>query len=167
MKKITILLLTVAVSFNLLKAQLATFTFNDAPYISAASSHANLSVGNIQLSAGTINTNVSTGVCFTDEPYIEASGVWTETTELTAKHFFVDITTQSGYQFSITQIAFESYATGTRPSVTSILLYNVSIYRANVDSASIQYFTKSVSGYNKLTQITLKIANYYSVSKFC
>ncbi len=165
MKKVTFLLVLFFLSFNLVKAQIISFDFNSSPYLNASSSNANLIISELSLSEGTISTNRTIGTYFTDEPYVEESGGWGQTSEGDAKYFYVDISALTGYRFSISNIAFEAYATGAGPSAISILLNNSSVYSQDMPSATLQTISQGIVGYTQLTQITLKIAGWDNSSR--
>lgn len=95
---------------------IAAFRFTAAPFLDVTTKDANITVSNLSLSVGTIDTDITTGTYFPNEPYVEESGGWTAADQASAKHFKFTIVPNSGYQVSITGISFRAYATGSGPS---------------------------------------------------
>ncbi|MCZ7592715.1 MAG: hypothetical protein M5U15_11485 [Kiritimatiellae bacterium] len=94
---------------------IAAFRFTDGS-LAVSTKDANISVSDMALSSGTIETNVTTGSYFPNMPYIEETAGWNKTSQAEAKNFFFTITPQPGYEISITGIAFRAYATAAGPS---------------------------------------------------
>jgi hypothetical protein len=108
---------TVTVSFQAVIAEgIADFRFNTAPYLQVTVKDANLTVSDMALSAGTIETAIITGSYFPDEPYIEETGNWTNGTQAEAKAFLFTITPAVGASLTIDGISFRAYATTAGPS---------------------------------------------------
>jgi len=165
MRKFTILLVFALFSVNTLVGQIVKFNFNTNPYLSVSVANTNLSVSDVALSSGTISTNVTTGTYFTDEPYIEESGGWTATDVHSAKYFFITINALSGYKFSISNISFDAYATSAGPAAVSILINSDSVFTFDMPDSDIRNISKSITQYNDLTSVTIKIAGWDNGSR--
>nr|MDA3890075.1 lamin tail domain-containing protein [Salinivirgaceae bacterium] len=160
MKKIIFLLLLSIFAVNLLKSQIVEFDFNTPPFISASNSDVNLTVTDMTLSSGTISTDIITGTYFTDEPYIEEGGGWNALTVPDAKYFYIDISAQSGFQFSISNISFEAYVTSVGPSAISLLIDAISVDTVLMPITSLVDIDKTLNGYSELTNARIKIAGW-------
>lgn len=125
-------------------ANIVTYAFTDAPYLNATSVDLNLSSTNMALSSGTIETNITTGSYFPNEPYIEESS-WTATTQATAKAFTFTITATSGYTFSISSISLNAYTTSAGPTGVGISVNGTSILTQSSTDSSLFQMSQSIS----------------------
>lgn len=147
------------------QSTIAQFNFPATSSLVVSSKDANVSVSNFALSAGTIETNITTGTYFPNEPYIEESGGWTAATQATAKNYTFTITALSGYQFSITNISFRAYATSAGPSGFGFAIGSTDIYSVNAPDASLITVNQSVSGQTNLTAAIVKIQGWLNGSR--
>ena len=91
------------------------FRFNEAPFLQVTAKDANLTVSDMALTAGTIETGIDTGTYFPDEPYIEETAGWTATSQAEAKAFVFTITPAEGATVTINGLSFNAYATPAGP----------------------------------------------------
>ncbi len=126
-------------------AQIVNFNFNTSPYLTVSSKDANISVSDISLSSGTIETNVSTDDYFIDEPYIQESGNWDDASQATAKYFTFSISATSGYQFSISSISFDAYATGAGPTAFGSEIDGTSLTEIDAPEGIVITYNNSIS----------------------
>ena len=81
-------LFVMVIGMNGVVGQVAQFNFPSTNSLVVSTKDANVTVSNLSLSAaGTIETNITTGSYFPNEPYIEESGGWTATSQDLAKSF--------------------------------------------------------------------------------
>ena len=165
LKKITVFLIIGIFSFSLTMGQLVQFNFNTSPYLNPSNTSLHISASDFALSSGTIETNITTGTYFTDEPYIQESGGWTQTSAATAKFFFVTLTAEAGYEFTISSVSFDAYATDAGPSAVSILLDAMEEYTQDMPGSTFQTINHSITGYSGLTSLTVKIAGWNNGSR--
>lgn len=145
--------------------QIAQFNFPATNQLAVTSKDANVSVSDIVLSAGTIETNITTGNYFPNEPYIEETAGWTADNQTASKNFHFTITATSGFQFSITNISFRAYATSAGPTVFGFAIGSNNIYSTNATDASLIVVNQSVSGQSGLTTATIKIQGWLNGSR--
>jgi len=144
--------------------QIVQFNFNTDPYLTVSSKNANLNVTDMALSSGTIETNITTGTYFPDEPYIEESGGWTAEDQISAKNFTFTITANPGYKFSITNISFNAYATSAGPSAFSAEVDGTSITAVDAPSASLINYSQAVTKAD-LQSAVIKIQGWLNGSR--
>lgn len=145
--------------------QIAQFNFPSSSSLVVSSKDSNVSVSNFSLSSGTIETNITTGTYFPNEPYIEETGGWTATTQSAAKNYSFTITAASGYQFTITSISFKAYATGAGPSAIGFAVGSTDVYSSNASDSGLMTINQSVSGQTNLTSATIKIQGWLNGSR--
>ena len=158
-------LIMVMVGMNGVVGQVAQFNFPSTNSLVVSTKDANVTVSNLSLSAGTIETNITTGSYFPNEPYIEESGGWTDTSQDLAKSFTFTITASSGYIFSITNVSFRGYATGSGPTAFGFTIGSTDIYSVNAPDSSIVAVNQSVSNQTGLTTATIKIKGWLNGSR--
>ena len=158
-------LIRVMVGMNGVVGQVAQFNFPSTNSLVVSTKDANVTVSNLSLSAGTIETNITTGSYFPNEPYIEESGGWTDTSQDLAKSFTFTITASSGYIFSITNVSFRGYATGSGPTAFGFTIGSTDIYSVNAPDSSIVAVNQSVSNQTGLTTATIKIKGWLNGSR--
>ncbi len=163
-KKITLLCLLYAFSFNFAFSQLTQFNFSAAPYLQSSSTNSHVSTSDFAISSGSISTNVTTGTYFVNEPYIQGSSGWGNTSEAEGKYFSFDITAQAGKQFSISQISLDVYATGAGPSAISIFINDVQVYINNIGSSTLTR-ESTLLNLNNLTNANIKIIGWDNSSR--
>ena len=151
--------------FNVGWGQVAQFNFPASNSLVVSTNDANVTVSNVSLSAGTIETNITTGAYFPNEPYIEETGGWTATSQASAKNFLFTITAGSGYTFSITNVSFRAYATAAGPSAFGFRIGSTDIYSVNAPDGSIVAVNQSVSSQTGLTTATIKIQGWLNGSR--
>lgn len=96
-------------------AGIVSFRFTGGS-LDATTKDAAISVTPVSLTSGTIETNITTGDYFPDEPYIEETTGWNKATQGEAKAFKFTITPDVGASVTITAISFRVYATSAGPS---------------------------------------------------
>ena len=158
---ITIALFVVCGSWG----QIAQFDFPATSSLVVSSKDANTTVSNVVLSAGTIETNITTGAYFPNEPYIEETAGWTSITQAAAKNFTFTITPAVGYVINITNISFRSYTTGAGPSAVGFAIGSTNVYSANSPDSSLLAVNQSVSGQNNLSSAVIKIQGWLNDSR--
>jgi len=144
---------------------IAQFNFPGTSSLVVSSKDSNLTVSNVSLSAGTIETNITTGTEFPNEPYIEESAGWTATSQASAKNFTFTITAASGYTFSISNISFRALATGSGPSAFGFAVNSTDIYSVNASSGGLVVVNQAVSSQTGLTTATVKIQGWLNGSR--
>ena len=143
---------------------IAQFEFPATNSLTVSVKEANVTVTDVALSSGTISTNYTTGTYFPNEPYIQGTG-WTATTQASAKYFYFTITAGSGYNFSITNISFNAYATSAGPSAFGFAIGSSDLYSTNAPSASLLSVDQSVTGQSGLSTATIKIQGWLNSSR--
>jgi len=146
-------------------AQIAQFNFPETSFLVVSNKDANVTVSNFALSAGTIETNITTGTYFPNEPYIEETGGWNTATQASAKNFNFTITAATGYQFTITNISFRAYATAAGPSAVGFAIGGSDVYSVNAPDSSLLTVNQAVTGQNNLTSATIKIQGWLNGSR--
>jgi len=145
--------------------QIVTFEFPATNSLLVTSKHAQLTVSDFDLSAGTITTNVVTGDYFPNEPYIEESTGWTASNQTDAKYYYFTITANSGYKFSITNISLNAYATLAGPEKYGIAINSDNIYSVDAPSTSLLSINQSISNQTNLSSATVKIQGWLDGSR--
>lgn len=145
--------------------QIAQFNFPATNSLVVSAKNTNVSVSDISLTSGTIETNITTGTYFPNEPYIEESNGWTATNQTDAKAFTFTITAGSGYVFNITNVSFRAYATSAGPTAFGFAVGSTNIYSVNAPDASLVAVNQNVSGQNNLSSATIKIQGWLNGSR--
>lgn len=148
--------------------EILKFEFTSDPYLQVTSKNSNITVSNIVTSTGaTIETNITTGTYFPNEPYIEETGGWTAISQATAKDFRFDITPANGYAVTITNISYRAYATSAGPSAFSFDIDNGgATYTVNAPDSALVTINQSVSGVRKKTSaVRVKIQGWLNGSR--
>jgi len=148
--------------------EIVTFEFTSAPYLEATTIHDNLSVTEVVTNTGgAIETNITTGTYFPNEPYIEETGGWTATDQASAKCFQFEIIPDAGYGVSITNISFRTYATSAGPEVMGIDINSGSwTYSVSQPSALLITTNQIVSNVEKETgAVMIKIQGWLDGSR--
>lgn len=145
--------------------QIAQFDFPATGSLVVSAKDANVTVTNMALSAGTIETNITTGTYFPNEPYIEETAGWNSPTQAATKNFTFTITAASGYVINITNISFRSYASGAGPSAVGFAIGGTDIYSVNSPDSSLLTVNQSVTGQNGLTSAVIKIQGWLNGSR--
>jgi len=164
-KKLLVALTVVLVGIFSANAQVAQFDFPATNSTVVSVKDPNVTVSNMTLSAGTIETNITTGTYFPNEPYVEETGGWTATTQAAAKSFQFTITASPGYIFSITNISFRSYSTAAGPSAVGFAIGSTDLYAVNAPDSSLLTVNQAVSGQTGLTTATIKIQGWLNGSR--
>ncbi|MBU1680074.1 MAG: lamin tail domain-containing protein [Bacteroidetes bacterium] len=164
MKKLYFLFAILIFSVNLSWGQIAQFNFPATSSLVVSTKDANVTVSDMTLSAGTIETNIVTGTYFSNEPYIEESSGWIATDQASAKSFTFTITANSGYEFSITNISFNAYATSAGPSAFSAEIDGASITAVDAPSEVLVSYIQAISK-TGLTSAVIKIQGWLNGSR--
>ncbi|HRT06184.1 MAG TPA: lamin tail domain-containing protein [Kiritimatiellia bacterium] len=123
------------------------FRFNAAPYLQVTAKDDNLAVSDMALSAGTIETAITTGTYFTDEPYIEETGGWAVDNQAGAKAFQFTITPAEGASVTIDGISFKAYATSAGPSAFGFDIGGgMATYEVNAPDSALLIVSQAVAG---------------------
>lgn len=142
------------------------FRFNEAPFLQVTAKDANLTVSDMALTAGTIETGIDTGTYFPDEPYIEETAGWTATSQAEAKAFVFTITPAEGATVTINGLSFNAYATAAGPSAFGFDVGGVATYEVNAPNASLLAVSQAVVGVESATgPIEIKIQGWLNGSR--
>ncbi|MDD2239884.1 MAG: lamin tail domain-containing protein [Kiritimatiellae bacterium] len=143
------------------------FRFNEDPYLQVTAKDANLTVSDMALSDGTIETAVTTGDYFTDEPYIEETSGWTATAQADAKAFVFTITPAAGASMTIDAISFKAYATSAGPSAFGFdIAGGTATYEVDAPSSTLVTVSQAVAGVVSETgAIEVKIQGWQNGSR--
>jgi hypothetical protein len=163
MKKIIILFFAGLFAFKLSVSQIVSFDFNTDPYLNATFFDSHCTVSSFQVSSGTISTNRTTSP-FPDLPYMESSSGWAATSVFTAKYFYLTITANQGYWFSLQSISFETIVTSAGPSDISMVV-NDSVVFTGAAPLVVDTLQQSLSGFDSLTSATIKLAGWDNGSR--
>lgn len=145
-------------------ATLVNFTFPAVGSLAPTTQAANITASNVGLSSGTIGENVTTGTYFANEPYIQGTG-WTATTQAGAKYFTFTLTANAGYQFDLTRIFFNAYATGSGPSAVGISLGANPVAALNAPDSTLFAVDQSITGQNGLSTVEIRIQGWRNESR--
>lgn len=145
--------------------QIAKFDFPTTNSLVVSQKDGNVTVSNFALSAGTIETNITTGTYFPNEPYIEETGGWNAATQSAGKNFNFTITAASGYQFTITNISFRAYATAAGPSAFGFAVGSANIYSVNAPDSALLIVDQPVTGQTNLTSANIRIQGWLNGSR--
>ncbi len=159
---------TVTVTFMEVVAEgIVDFRFNTAPYLPATAADSHLTVTDMALTAGTIETDISTGTYFPDPPYIEESAGWTATAQADAKAFIFTITPAAETSVTIDGISFNAYATSAGPSAFGFDIGGgTATYEVDAPSASLLAVSQAVVGVVSETgAIEIKIQGWLNGSR--
>ena len=142
------------------------FRFNEAPFLQVTAKDANLTVSDMALTAGTIETGIDTGTYFPDEPYIEETAGWTATSQAEAKAFVFTITPAEGATVTINGLSFNAYATAAGPSAFGFDVGGVATYEVNAPKESLLAVSQAVVGVESATgPIEIKIQGWLNGSR--
>ncbi|MFN8237263.1 MAG: autotransporter-associated beta strand repeat-containing protein [Chitinophagales bacterium] len=151
---------------NVAATVIAEFDFTSSPYLQVTTKDGNVTVTDMALSAGTIETNITTGAYFPNEPYIEETGGWTATSQTTAKNFNFTITANSGYQIQVTSMEFNGYATSAGPSAFSYDIGSgLATYTTNAPDGSLVSVNQTVTGVSSQTILPVLIQGWLNGSR--
>lgn len=164
-KKLLVVVTVLVLGVFSAKAQIAQFDFPATSSTVVSVKDANVTVSNMALSAGAIETNITTGTYFPNEPYVEETDGWGAASQAAAKSFQFTITAAPGYTFSITNISFRSYATAAGPSAVGFAIDATDLYQVNSPNASLVTVNQAVSGQTGLTTATVKIQGWLNGSR--
>jgi len=128
-----------------------SFRFGAQPYIAVTTNADHIIVSSISLSAGSIESNVTTGTIFPNEPFIEESGGWTANSQGLAKHFRFTVTPESGYAVTVTGISFRALATGAGPSAIGYDIAGLVSNAFNSTNDALNVISQAVAGVQSLT----------------
>ena len=160
-------LVLIALLFAILSGygQVAQFNFPSTNSLQVSFQDANISVSNMNLSSGTISTNITTGTYFPNEPYVEEGDGWNATSQAAAKNFNFTINADSGYKFTITNLSFRAYATGAGPSAFGFSIGSTDLYSVNAPNSGLVNVNEPISGQNNLTSTTIEIQGWLNGSR--
>jgi hypothetical protein len=134
---------------------IAAFRFSSGPHLQVSTVDANITVSDVSLSAGTIETNVTTGAYFPNEPYVEETAGWTASSQGSAKAYQFTITPDVGYSVTITGISFRAYASGAGPSAVGYTVGGVASYATDVADSVLVVVSQAVTGVDNQTSPVL------------
>ncbi len=145
---------------------LARFEFPATNSLVPSVSGSNLTVSSVSLSAGTIETNITTGTYFPNEPYIEETGGWIANNQSSAKNFFFTITPSPGFSIDISNISFNAYATSAGPTAFGFAVGTTNVFSVNAPDSSLVSVNQPVVGQTDLTgTITIRIQGWLNGSR--
>ncbi len=144
-----------------------SFRFNSAPYLPVSVNETGITVSAMSLTSGTIETNISTGTYFPDEPYIDESGGWTASAQASAKAFQFTITPDVGSSVTITAISFRAYATAAGPSAFGYTIGGgLATFEINAPDAALVVVSQAVTGVeNQSTPVLVQIQGWTNGSR--
>ncbi len=147
--------------------ELCAFRFNFTPYLPVSAKTAHLAVTPMSLSTGTIGTNITFGIYFPDEPYIQGSALWTNDSQASANYFWFTITPDPGYALSISGISFRAYASAAGPSAFSYdIAGGLATYTENAPDSTLAVVSQVVSGVeNQSAAVTVLIQGWLNGSR--
>ncbi len=119
------------------------------------------------VSSGAIESNITTGTYFPNEPYIEESTGWGGTTWGGAKYFVFTIYPIGGNRITITGITYKAYATAAGPSAFSVDINNAA-WTNTIDAPDSLLLTNilAVTGVaDKTAPIIIKILGWNNGSR--
>jgi hypothetical protein len=130
---------------------IAGFRFTAGPHLQVSTKDANITVSDVSLSSGTIETNVTTGTYFPNEPYVEETAGWTASSQGSAKAYQFTITPNVGYSVTITGISFRAYASGAGPSAVGYTIGGVASYATDAADSVLVVVSQAVTGVDNQT----------------
>ncbi len=142
---------------------IALYTFTGSN-LTAASVAGFVGASSVSLSAGTIEFGSSQPTTWTNTPnsglpYIEESGGWTSNQQSNAKSFRFTLS-NSGANFTITNISFETRSTPAGPSALGVAINGTNIYSQNITNDVTSLISIPVSGNNDLATALVAIQGY-------
>ena len=140
---------------------LYTFTGNS---LSPASVATFVGANSVSLSAGTIGFGTAQSTTWTNTPnsgvpYADEQDGWTAATQDTAK-FFQFTLSNSGANFTITNLSFEARATGAGPSAIGVAINGTNIFSQNMTQDVTQLINIPVSGNDDLASALIAIQGW-------
>jgi len=130
---------------------MAAFRFTAGPHLQVSTKDANITVSDVSLTAGGIETNVTTGAYFPNEPYVEETAGWTADSQGSAKAYQFTITPDVGYSVTITGISFRAYASGAGPSAVGYTVGGVASYATDAADSVLVVVSQAVTGVDNQT----------------
>jgi len=126
-----------------------------------------LAVSAMSLTAGSIETNIVIGDYFPNEPYIEETGGWTNSTQTGAKAFQFTITPDVGVSVTITAISFRAYASAAGPSAFGYTIgAGLATFAVDAPSADLLVVSQAVSSVdNQTDSIVVQIQGWTNGSR--
>ncbi|HMP72175.1 MAG TPA: fibronectin type III domain-containing protein [Kiritimatiellia bacterium] len=121
---------------------------------------ANLSVGNMAISAGSIAYGTAQGTTWTGPsgtPYAQASGGWNGANQAAAKNFNFTLVSTNDHIFSITGIKLLWRRTGAGPTDVGIRIGTSSEFSKSLAQDSTVTEDIAISGYDEQTNATIRI----------
>lgn len=140
------------------------FRFTDGT-LNVAHNSNGISVSAMSLTSGTIETNITTGTYFPNEPYIEETGGWTNSAQTGAKAYQFTVTPDIGASVTITGFSLRAYATGTGPSAFGASIDGVSVFSADMPDSTIQTISNSFAPIVKTTPFVVSIEGWTNGSR--
>lgn len=123
-----------------------SFRFTADPFLQVTTKDSNLTVSDMALSAGEIETD-KTYSYFTNSPCIEETGGWSEPDQATAKNFTFSLEPAPGYAVAVTGISFSAYRTSAGPGTLGFdIRSGTSTYAADFPSAELVEVNQAVTG---------------------
>ena len=164
--KIASLLSAVSLASFCQGATLVSFTFPASNALVATSVATNVSSTNLALTTGgNIETNITFGTYFPNEPYIEETGGWAATSQSSAKAFTLTLTAAAGYTIDITNVSFNAYATAAGPSAIGVTVGSTAVTAVNAPNASLVSVDASVTGQDGLSSVTILVQGWLNGSR--
>jgi hypothetical protein len=145
-------------------ATLVSYSFPSTNSLVATTQAGNTTSTNFSLSSGSIETNITTGAYFPNEPYIEESS-WTATSRSTAKYFYFTIVAAVGYTIDITNVSFNAYATGAGPTALGVTVGSSSFGTINTPDSSLFSVSQPVTGNTGLSSVEIRIEGWLDGSR--
>jgi hypothetical protein len=130
------------------------FSFSAAPFLNPTQNAINTTSSNISLSpSGTIETNITTGTVFMNEPYIQESS-WTSTSQTGAKAFCFTITPSANFKINITNFSYQALATGAGPTATGFSIGGTFYSGSSLGDGTLSSISSAINDKNNITSPT-------------
>jgi len=147
--------------------QLVVYRFNAPRYLPPTAVATGLMATPVSISFGFVQTNVTTGTYFPDEPYIEENSAWWSGSQSNAKSFLFTITPDAGKSLTITGISFRAYATFAGPSAISYdIAGGLATHTVNAPDSALVVVSQAVVGVSSVTNpILIQIQGWTNGSR--
>lgn len=147
--------------------QLVVYRFNAPRYLPPTAVATGLLATPVSISFGFVQTNVTTGTYFPDEPYIEEDSGWQSGSQSNARSFLFTITPDAGKSLTITGISFRAYATFAGPSAISYdIAGGLATHTVNAPDSALVVVSQAVVGVSSVTNpILIQIQGWTNGSR--
>jgi hypothetical protein len=130
------------------------FSFSAASFLTPTQNATNTTSSDISLApSGTIETNITTGTLFMNEPYIQESS-WTSTSQSGAKAFCFTITPSANFKINITNFSYQALATGAGPTATGFSIGGTFYSGSLLGDGTLSSINSAINDKNNITSPT-------------